>query len=97
FSRDWSSDVCSSDLHVIANTPELVSRTYPASVMYAAASSTPAAAMAAATRASSDSEAVECHRYRPPAAAVTSVGDPSIVSVSVRSEERRVGTEWRRG
>src|SRR5439155_8297650 len=84
--RDWSSDVCSSDLSVtisitpVNNAPILSAITQPGSVAELANASAQDLAPIVGTLPVSDLD----------------VGDTLMASISgTRSEERRVGKEWR--
>src|SRR5690606_40036554 len=85
FSRDWSSDVCSSDLRTGEAAASDASRP-PATVEILAAGARSSAAKAAVERAKVVAEAVNATRDLVNAA-------PN--DLYPRSEERRVGKAWR--
>src|SRR5690606_40204176 len=85
FSRDWSSDVCSSDLIQVVEIPGLEIRRRQQVVERG---SQPAQEVAAIPR-------ILEQETREDARASFAVVQDRAVAVDLRSEERRVGKEWR--
>src|SRR5690606_40381513 len=87
FSRDWSSDVCSSDLATLVS----IFTAFPAALIAALAG---LALLAAISGALAGAMAVPDDREAALITFLVTASDMSFLGLS-RSEERRVGHEWR--
>src|SRR5690606_39451863 len=88
FSRDWSSDVCSSDLHEMVDLDANIARLDPLRVIEAVTAGVAFLAAGAIIRSGGNIRGLTT------GAGMWMAGAVGVASGS-RSEERRVGKEWR--